>query len=112
MNSKKALKIKNGNLFSKYIPETTTFLNKKELANNKAGQLSNRFDQNDFYVRVNAPVKGKDVHILTIIKSIFGKLQQADPSFLIMSFDRKNTTKNASIAKEDAISNDKKDLHQ
>ena len=63
----------NGNLFSKYIPKSTTFMNRKELANNTAGQLSNRFDQNDFYVRVNAPVKGRDVHIPTIIKLVFSK---------------------------------------
>ena len=101
---------KNGNLFSKYIPKSTTYLDRKQLANNSSGQLSNRFDQNDFYVRVNAPVKGHDVHIPSVIKRVFSKLRQADPSFLIMPFDRSAVTKNDTLSKEDSIPNERKDL--
>ena len=102
---------KNGNLFSKFLPKLSSHQTRKQLANNKAGQQAHMFEQNDFYVRVNAPVKGKNVHIPTVIKLVFGKLRQADPSFTIMPFDRNDTTKNATIAKEDAIPKDKKDLH-
>ena len=95
----KSVENQNGNLFSKYVPKSTTFIYKKQLANNNSGQLSNRFDQNDFYVRVSAPVKGKDVHIPTVIRLVFKKLQQADPSFLIMPFDRSTTTKKCYLSK-------------
>ena len=102
---------RNGNLFSKFLPKTPNSAIRKKLANNESGQQAHKFEQNDFYVRVSAPVKGKDVHIPTVIKLVFGKLRQADPSFTLMTFDRKDTSKNNTIAKEDAIPNDKKDLH-
>ena len=108
----KSVANRNGNLFSKFLPKCTTYKsNKIQLANNKEGQLAHRFDQNDFYVRVSVPTKGNDVHIPTVIKLVFGKLRQADPSFTLMPFDRKNKTKNITIAKEDAIPKNKDDLN-
>ena len=102
---------RNGNLFSKFLPKCTTYKSNSTLTNNKEGLLAHRFDQNDFYVRVSVPAKGNDVHIPTIIKLVFGKLRQADPSFTLMPFDRKNKTKNITIAKEDAIPKNKEDLN-
>ena len=102
---------RNGNLFSKFLSKLSNSIVRKKLANNESGQQAHKFEQNDFYVRVIAPVKGKDVHIPTVIKLVFGKLRQADPSFTLMTFNRNDTSKNNTIAKEDAIPKDKKDLH-
>ena len=72
--------------------------------------MSDRFDQNDFFVRVSVQIKDKEVHIPTAVKQTFLTFRRADPSFCMMPFDRTNTSKNDIISKETVIPNEKNDL--
>lgn len=70
--------------------------------------MSNSFDQNDFFVCVNAPFKDKEIHIPIAVKQTFQTFQRTDPSFSMMPFDHTNKSKNDIISKETLIPNEKR----
>ena len=99
----------NGNHLSKYLPKSTAYNDPRASVNNSTN-LAHRFDQNDFFVRVNVPMRTTDVNIPSTIKQTFATFRRADPSFCMMPFDRANTSKNDIISKESSIRNKKDDL--
>ena len=104
---KKTAENLNGNHLSRFLPKSTKFVDPRAPTPNN-GTLANRFDQNDFYVRVTVPMKANNVHIPMAVKQAFVTFRRSDPSFCLMPFDRSNTSKNDIITKESSIPNTKK----